>query len=193
MLILASLFSACIVFEPMPTSTPQATSTESIRTVAATATTSITPSATQTATLKPTETSIPTATISPMPLPYKLQSETPLYLQNFVHPDSGCGWMGVGGQVFSKEGEPVANLVVWIRGLIDNQPYEVVTLTGTSAGDSYGKAGFEAFLSSKPVTTSGIFSIQILDLNGTMLSEQVFFNTSAQCDQNLIIINFVEE
>ena len=196
-LMLATIFSACILYEPVINSTPQEPSIAPLETFTATATDIIMPTATHTATmtatLKPTVTLTPTKTVTATPVPFHLQSVTPVFLQNFVYPDSGCNCMGVGGQIFDKAGTPTANLVVWIRGVIDNQPFESIVLTGTTAGNRYGKAGFEAVLSSKPVATSAVFSIQILDLDGNVLSEQVFFNTSEQCDQNLIIINFVEE
>lgn len=194
--ILASILSACILYEPTD-STPQIPSAVPQETVTASATDSIMPTvtltATLTATIKPTITLTPTITPTATPVPYHLQSVTPVYLQNFVHPDSGCNWMGVGGQVFDKEGNPTPSVVIWVMGVIDGQPIESIVMTGTAAGDNYGKAGFEAILSAKPVTTHDVFSIQVLDLDGNELSEQIFFDTSDQCDKNLIIINFVEE
>jgi hypothetical protein len=158
-----------------------------------TAVPTMTQTATLTATVKPTITLTPTMTATATEVPYHLQSVTPVYLQNFVHPEAGCNWMGVGGQVFDQQGNPISNLVVWITGMVDAQVIEQVVLTGTTVGDRYGKAGFEAVLSTKPSNTENVFSIQILNLDGDVLSERVFFSTSDQCDENLIIINFVEE
>lgn len=198
-LYLAGIFSACILYEPPIDSTPQVPTAIVQETATVSASDTVVPTATQTATLtatatlKPTITLTPTITATTTPLPYHLQSVNPVYLQNFVHPEAGCDWMGVGGQVFDKQGNPTPNLVVWVMGMVDGQVIEQVVLTGTTAGDSYGKAGYEAVLSTKPLNTENVFSIQILNLDGDVLSERVFFPTSAQCDENLIIINFVEE
>lgn len=195
--ILTGILSACILYEPPADSTPQVPTAvvQETATLSATDTTvpTVTQTATLTATVKPTITLTPTTAATATDVPYHLQSVTPVYLQNFVHPEAGCNWMGVGGQVFDKQGNPTPNLVVWVMGLVDGQVIEQVVLTGTTAGDSYGKAGYEAVLSTKPLNTENVFSIQILNLDGDVLSDRVFFPTSAQCDENLIIINFVEE
>ena len=196
-IVLTIFLSACILYEPLADSTPQVPGTIPQETVTISPTESILPTATlmatKTATLEPTVTFTPTMTLTATPVPYHLQSTTPIYLQNFVHSDSGCNWMGIGGQVFDRLGNPMPNLVVWVMGVIDSQPIERIVLTGTTAGDNYGKAGFEAILSAKPLRTEDVFSIQILDINGNVLSERISFDTSDQCDENLIIINFVEE
>ena len=195
--ILTGMLSACILYEPLTDNTPQVPTVAIQETATFSSTDTVVPTTTQTATLtvtvKPTLTLTPTITATTTPLPYHLQSVNPVYLQNFVHPEAGCNWMGVGGQVFDKQGNPTPNLVVWVMGMVDGQVIEQVVLTGTTAGDSYGKAGYEAVLSTKPLNTENVFSIQILNLDGDVLSERVFFPTSDQCDENLIIINFVEE
>jgi len=145
---------------------------------------------TLTPTLTPTKTATPTKTPTLTPYPYILQNGAPVYLANFGYPDAGCNWMGIGGQIFDKNGNPIINLVVWVRGTIQNQPFEKIVLTGTADGNKYGPGGYEAVLSNLPVVSSNIFSIQILDLNGNLLSDRVFFDTSSKCTENLIVLNF---
>ena len=145
---------------------------------------------TSTPTRTPTKTATPTKTPTPTPYPYILQSGAPVYLANFGYPDAGCNWLGVAGQVFGASGKPLINTVVWVRGTIQNQAIEKVVLTGTSEGNKYGPGGYEAFLSGTAIDTSGIFSIQILDLDGNILSDRIYFDTSSACTENLIILNF---
>jgi len=145
---------------------------------------------TSTPTRTPTKTATPTKTPTPTPYPYILQSGAPVYLANFGYPDAGCNWLGVAGQVFGASDKPLINTVVWVRGTIQNQAIEMVVLTGTSEGAKYGPGGYEAVLSGTAVDTSGIFSIQILDLDGNILSDRIYFDTSSACTENLIILNF---
>ena len=134
----------------------------------------------------------PTFTPEPTPVPYTLQTGVPAYLPNFGYPDAGCNWMGVAGQVFASDGTPLANQVILVRGEIDGVPIEVVSLTGTSEGDKYGTAGFEAVLADNPRTTTDVFTIQVFDLDGNILSDRYYFDTFYDCERNLIIINFSE-
>jgi hypothetical protein len=150
----------------------------------------VTKTLTLTPTFPPTRTATPTKTPTPTPYPYILQSGVPVYLANFGYPDAGCNWMGIGGQVFNSDGIPLINMVIWIRGVIQSQQIEKVVLTGTAEGNKYGPGGFEAILSSTAVDTNGIFSIQVLDLNGNVLSDRIYFDTSSECNQNLIVLNF---
>lgn len=144
-------------------------------------------------TVIPSVTPLPLPTLTPTAVPYALQPGTPLYSSNFGYPDAGCNWMGVGGQIFDENGKPVINLVVWIRGNVDDRPFEAVVLTGTAEGDKYGPGGYEALLSTTALETTNNFSIQVLDLNGNLLTDQIFFDTHVACDQNLILINFTKK
>lgn len=144
-------------------------------------------------TVIPSATPLPLPTLTPTAVPYALQPGTPLYSSNFGYPDAGCNWMGVSGQIFDENGKPVINLVIWIRGNVDDRPFEAVVLTGTAEGDKYGPGGYEALLSTTALETTNNFSIQVLDLNGNLLTDQIFFDTHAACDQNLILINFTKK
>ena len=114
--ILTGMLSACILYEPLTDNTPQVPTAVIQETATFSSTDTVVPTTTQTATLtatlKPTLTLTPTIAATTTPLPYHLQSVNPVYLQNFVHPEAGCNWMGVGGQVFDKQGDPTQNLVV---------------------------------------------------------------------------------
>jgi hypothetical protein len=148
-----------------------------------------------TPTLKPTliPTSSPTKpqkVETPPARPYSVQSNNPIYTQNFNHPDKGCNWMGVAGQVFPAKGMPVVNLVVVITGKLGDKTLDLIQLTGLA--NAYGPGGFEVELSATPVASTKTLSIQLYDLTGKTISDPLTFNTMADCKKNLILINFVQ-
>lgn len=135
------------------------------------------------------------AIFTPRPTPftiieYKLQPGTPNAIPNFVHPEAGCHWMGVGGQVFDIEGKPLVNSLVRLTGTLEGKNINYVARTGGAI--NLGQAGYEFKLADKPVNTNGIFQVSILDTNEKPLMPPVSFNTEGTCDKNFILINFVQ-
>ncbi len=126
-------------------------------------------------------------------MPFVLQERNPILMQNFAHPEAGCNWSGVAGQVLDMSGNPIVGLIVELGGSLSGQPIgpdgAVLSLTGTAL--QYGQAGYEFQLpGSKPITSNGTLFIQLLDQANLPLSDKIFFDTSEQCDQNLVLINF---
>jgi hypothetical protein len=119
---------------------------------------------------------------------YKVQDGTPILIQNFAHEYAACSWMSVAGQVLDANGEAVKNLVVVVTGTIGGKPVEMMGLTGMA--QEYGPGGYEIQLSTAPVASVGQLTIQVFDLEGTALTSPMPFNTSADCSQNVILINF---
>ena len=119
-------------------------------------------------------------------LPYDLQSVEPLYTTNFVHPEAGCNWMGVAGQIFGENLEPKDGLVVVVEGAVNNSMVEILGYSGLA--QSYGPGGYELFLSE--VNSPGIFWVQLFDVQGNPLSGIYSFQMNGTCEQNLAIINF---
>lgn len=181
----------CPACEPCPP-----TATEPPPTATLTAEPSATPSGTATALPGTTSTPIApataTATFTVTPtavlMPYALQPNSPVYIQNFVHSDKGCNWMGVAGQVFDKAGKPVAGLVVVVEGSLGQRVLDEVTLTGLST--SYGPGGYEIVLDTKTAASSNSLFISLHNLAGTPLTNRIPFNTFTDCTKNLIVINF---
>ncbi len=119
-------------------------------------------------------------------LPYDLQSVEPLYTTNFVHPEAGCNWMGVAGQIFAENLEPTDGLVIVVEGAVNNSMVEVLGYSGLA--QSYGPGGYEIFLGQ--VNSPGIFWVQLFDVQGNPLSGIYSFQMNGTCEQNLAIINF---
>jgi len=147
---------------------------------------------TLTATIDPQSGGLPTATLDAVPpLPedrvhYRADAVT--YKKNFAHPDRGCNWLGVAGQVLDGSGNPVTNLVVVAEGVLQGEEVMEVDITGLH--DAYGPGGYEIELSNSVVATTNMIYITIYDLDGSVLSSSVSIATRADCNQNLLILNF---
>lgn len=108
-----------------------------------------------------------------------------MYTANYAN-NAGCNWMGVAGQVFDLNGEPVASgaYLVWVtEGEINQQVF-------TGSALAYGPSGWEVFLYDRPRVTT--HRIQLFSPSGTPVSEVYEFTTRASCNQNLVLVNFVQ-
>jgi len=176
-----------------PTATLQPTATLVLPTatlIPATATytpTAIPPTATYTPTAIP-----PTATFTPTAIfeKFALQAATPIFMVNFVHTAEGCNWQGVAGQIFDQAGNPLLNYVVKVAGTYNGQPFSQIGYTGMVSGNPYGVGGYEIVLGNTPVTSVDLLTIQLFDTKGIPVTNPLPFSTSANCTQNLVLINF---
>jgi hypothetical protein len=181
-------------------------------TATATAGINLPPTWTPTATLIPTETSTPrpSATLPPTEtvfslvtpgpdtptatsggMPFVLQEGSPVSIANIAHPELGCNWMGVAGQVLDLTGAAVPGQQVQLGGVLGGQPVpggEMLTLTGLAP--EYGPGYYEFTLADKPVASRHALWVQLLDQAGLSMSDKIYFDTSGDCEKNLIILNF---
>ncbi len=138
-----------------------------------------------------TATPAPTATAPAAPpqgYPFQLRVSPNRVPSTIMHPDQGCNWLGVGGQVFDLQGSPLVGLTIQLGGSLNGKPINLLSLTGTAT--QYGPGGFEFNLGDKPVATTGSLWIQLLDQAGLALSDRVLVDTSNDCSQNLVLLNF---
>jgi len=187
-----SILSSCDIFpyvnQPTPQPSPSVTSTQPSPTLlspSATIQNTPTPTNSQgeiTATVEPTSTQTPS--------PYRMQAQNPFYLENFNHPVKGCQWMGVAGQVFDLQGEARLGLTIRVGGLKDEPDFLEAT---TGLVIAYGPGGYEITLGDSPVDSSQTYWIQIIDEDGTVITEKYYFSTYNDCTKNLIVLNFVAE
>jgi hypothetical protein len=150
-----------------------------------------------TATLPPTPTPItltPTPTDTPTPppegYPYEVRAGSPRAIPNIYHPELGCAWMGVGGQVVDMNDAPVIGLIVRLGGSAPGVSIQENTFSLTGVALSYGRAGYEFKLADLPVASRNALWIQLISQAGAPLSERVYFSTYNSCEQNLILIDF---
>jgi hypothetical protein len=179
-----------------PTIVPTTASTSQNLTATSPASTGVSPSATEPSTtqtpVSPTATvAAPTATavVGVEDITYRLQTGNPARISNFTHVDAGCNWIGVAGQAFDTQGNPVTGLAVSIKGTLGSNNIDMVTITGSA--NAYGPGGYEIVLGTQPVASSGKLTIQLLDPSAKALSDKITFDTTADCAENLILMNFV--
>lgn len=167
---------------PPMTATPAATATQDLTRIA-----QLTASV-PTNTPQPTNTSAPTFTPTKTlsAFPFTVQGGGPTPIQNFAN-SAGCNWMGIAGQAFSLDGNPIVGYVVHLAGGGINQD----AITGTKT--AYGAGGYEFPLNNRPVQSSGQFKLQLFNEKGNVpLSDVVVVNTFADCTKNLLLVNFIQ-
>lgn len=118
------------------------------------------------------------------------QQGSPAAIPNFSHPEAGCSWMGVGGQVFGLSGWPLQSMVVELGGVLEGQTMSALALTGSAT--QWGPGGYEFTLASAPVASEGTLWIRVHDLEGNQLSSQIPFPTFGDCNRNAILLNLLE-
>jgi hypothetical protein len=160
----------------------------------------------------PADTSTPVPTSTPLPteeaeivpteevttavengdFPVVLHDGSPQYIPvTSFHPDFGCEWMGVAGQVIDVNGAPVQGLIIEVGGSLAGETIgEPTILQATGLATAYGEAGFEVKLADEPIESTGSVWIQVLDQTGLPISERISFFTFDDCEKNLIIIYF---
>jgi hypothetical protein len=122
--------------------------------------------------------------------PYILQPGTPSTSVNFLHPEKGCHWLGVVGQAFNNNNQPVIGLIVEVDGVLEGRTILMLGLSGGSP--DVGRGGYELVLSDHTIESRGTLWIQLFDVSGTPQSQKIYFDTFQDCNRNLIMVNFVE-
>jgi len=160
-----------------------------------------TPTPTVTSTPSPTSSPTPEPTATDTPIPatptaeatteaaFVVQPGSNVRVANFAN-DLGCAWMGVAGQVFDKDRNPLVGITVHVEGQLAGSLVDQDSLTGSNP--RIGPAGYTVNLSDHPIASDGTIWIQLMDTAGLDLSDQVYFSTSVDCDENLVFINWNE-
>jgi hypothetical protein len=105
-----------------------------------------------------------------------------------MKPETECNWMGVGGKVVDLKGSPIVGLIVRVYGFLDGKIIQINSATST--GTVFGDGGYEITLADHPVASYERVWIQLSNLEGAILSDKTYINTTGTCDKNLVIINF---
>jgi hypothetical protein len=100
--------------------------------------------------------------------------------------------MGVGGQVVDMSNAPVIGLIIRLGGNLPGVKFPENTISLTGLALTYGRSGYEFKLADKPIASRGSLWVQLLNQSGGPLSDKAYFNTYENCEQNLIIIDFVQ-
>lgn len=146
---------------------------------------------------QPTVTPLPVYTASITPtnppadaLPFALNAGSPVAISSVAfHPEAGCDWTGIAGQVLNMSGAPVSTgVIIHVGGELGGIKKNITSLSGTAR--QYGEAGYEIVLGNTPTDSTSSLWVQLLDQAGLPMSPRVVFDTYASCDQNLIFITF---
>jgi hypothetical protein len=119
-----------------------------------------------------------------------LQEGYPIYETNLYHPEAGCSWLGVGGEILDAAGEPVPGILIEAGGTLGGIEISRLTLSGTAP--DYGGAGYEIPLYDSPIESNGEVWIQLLDQANLPLTDKIYLQTFDSCDSNLILYNFIQ-
>lgn len=187
-----STLSATTVFTQteVPTATSEMTNTpEPTATPEFTATATVVP----TATSMPTNTATATATVSPVTDLFTVQTGSPVFTVNFVHPTDACNWQGVAGQVLAKDGAPLTNYILKLSGTYNGASVNMIGLSGLVANEPYGPGSFEFVLSSTAIDSVNMLTIQLFSPLGVEVMGPVSISTFASCSKNLQIINLQQK
>ncbi|MHC1785207.1 MAG: hypothetical protein AB9891_21080 [Anaerolineaceae bacterium] len=166
-----------------------------------TPTSTLTPSATFTSTPEPTLSPTPSNNNShnpattPIPTkilndeyPFILHGEPKMLDASTFNPKHTCNWQGIAGQTFDLLNRPLPGILVQVSGQLGNEKLEMISMSGTVL--TYGDSGYEIFLANRVIESHETLSIRLIDEAGKPLSEQYKLDTSGNCNQNLVIVNF---
>ena len=169
---------------PTPTATLTITPTPQPSEPLATITPSVSPTRTEApASLTPAVEPSPTRLITTGNFEFVVQEGSPLALANFAN-DDGCNWLGLAGTVFDG-GNGVDGYVIRFEG-----GGQSLTATSGSAPAYSQAGGYELILNDHVVATQAEYSVQLYNNSGQPLTIRLFFDTFADCERNLILINF---
>ena len=165
------------------------------------------PTWTPSPTIEPTITDTPYPTFTPFATPTIFSMITPSKTATFTatpkapfsatintiqstiyHPEAGCNWMGVAGTVMDTRNSDVIGMVVRLVGTLNGKRIEMTQVSGITT--IYGKSGFEFFLGTVPVSSNDTLYVQLLDLAGLPLSDNVYIDTFNDCNKNLVLVRF---
>lgn len=134
----------------------------------------------------------PGATVTPeFPLlpdlmAFGLEGNRVVFTPQFTHPELGCGWQGLGGQVVGMSGEPLIGFTVRLEGVTDPS-VRLETVTGTAR--AYGPSGWEIEVADGP--NSHVFRVTIFQ-GARRVSDPKLVAFPNDCQRNLGIMNFVQ-
>lgn len=143
--------------------------------------------------ITPTITETPTDTIEPSPTvtPGLAVADITYKPSTDYFPQSGCNWMGVGGQVFDSKGKPLPNQTLQLGGTLGDKTILDLSLSGTTPKALFGDSGFDFLLGDTPIASTRTLWIQLFDNTSKKLTEKIYFDTFTDCDKNLVFIVFM--
>jgi hypothetical protein len=130
------------------------------------------------------------STRSPSPIggSFIIQPGFPDYLPAFTRPEAGCAWVGIAGQVLDQFNQPLPGIRIHVVGSFNGLMIDSTVTSGDHT--AYGPAGFEIQVGTQSIESQNNLTIQLLDDSGHPLSPPFHLTTYADCQKNLILIQF---
>jgi hypothetical protein len=147
-----------------------------------------------TETIQPTDTDepIPAPTITPTPtlepMPFTLEGEPETLTSDLLRPGMGCDVLIIAGQVKDLKDDPVTDLTVHLYGELGGYEIDLYRIAGSET--TYGESGYEFVLEGLVVESEDTLFIQLVDTNDIAFSRPYAVRTYAECQKNMILINF---
>lgn len=122
------------------------------------------------------------ASFTRSPFPFTVFGDEVQYIAN--PNDQACRWASIAGSVTDIDGQPLPGLALHVMG----EGIDEIRFTGTAL--TYGDGGYEVFLNGAPLRSQ--YVVQLLSQTGTPISAEFTVTTSASCEENVAIVNFVQ-
>lgn len=167
-IIVSETYIPTLTYTPSETPTPQPTDT---------------PLPTLTPTPPPTDTPEPIVEVTAPAFGFSLQGGRTIFVSN-PGGRGGCNWSSIAGTVADADGQALNGYQIRILGEAVNE----TIVSGTAPG--YGPGGFELQVGNEAVDAE--FAVQLLDPNGTPVSDVITTTTSSRCDWNISVLRFVQ-
>jgi uncharacterized protein YraI len=130
---------------------------------------------------------IPTVTqmvVLPDLMAFGLEGNRVVFAPQFTHPELGCNWQGIGGQILGLYGEPLTGFTIRVEGVTDPSLL-VQTVSGSS--QTYGPSGWEIKLADYP--NSHVYRVTLYE-GPRRVSDPRQVSFPGDCSRNLGIMNF---
>jgi hypothetical protein len=120
---------------------------------------------------------------------YLYQPGTPVAINDFLQIEESCVGMEIAGQVFNNN-EPTEDLIIKVSGSLGAE--DDILIYAISGGEPrLGPSGYRINLSDQLEHSTNSVFIQLINSSGVSISPSLPVETYDDCDQNLIIVNFI--
>ncbi len=130
---------------------------------------------------------VPTVTAPPrLPdlMAFGLEGNRVIFSAQFTHPELGCNWQGIGGQILGMSGEPLIGYTVRVEGVTDQT---LILQTVSGGATAYGPSGWEIKLADGPNTY--VYRVTLFQ-DERRVSDPKLVAFPGDCGRNLGIMNF---
>ena len=133
----------------------------------------------------------PIATVTPESLAvlpdlmaFGLEGNRVIFAPQFTHPEAGCAWQGLGGQILGLNAQPLIGLTVRVQGVTDPS---LVLETVSGSATVYGSSGWEIKVADG--VNSHVFQVTLFQ-GARRVSDPKLVAFPNDCNRNLGVMNF---